>query len=257
MNPFQNITQRIEPFFSTWLTELNQFLFNITQNEIEPFYSTLLKEIEPFSRKKTQRIELFLNKKTTQRIFFKKKIDSQNSTFFFLKMTHRIEPFFFFTQRIEPFYFIKNISIELLILKITQRIESFFSWLKELNFFPVWLTELFFSNHRIELFFEYDSQKWTYFLNMTQRIEPFNFWKWLTELNLLFSWLEELSFSSNDSKNWTYFWMTQKNWTSWNDSKKWTNFFQFRLTEMNPFSLNMTQRIGLFVSWVWRNELNR
>ena len=141
----------------------------------------------------------------------------------------------------------------------TQRIELFAIWPKRLNIFSdsknwnffsmtcriepfkkILLTEVnifFKTTHRIEhFFFEYDSQKWPYFLNMTQRfehliflnmtqwIEPFDFWKWLTELNF---------------------------------------FFQFRLTELIPFKydskilflkndfkklilLNMTQRIEPF-----------
>ena len=56
---------------------------------------------------------------------------------------------------------------------------------------------------------------------MTQRVE------------LIFEWLE-------------------LNFLKWPKEMK---FFQFRLTEMNPSSLNMTKELDSF-SWVWRKELD-
>ena len=92
-----------------------------------------------------------------------------------------------------------DVLSELLFSDMTQRIELFFLiwlkelnsffliWLKELNsFFLIWLKELnSFFLIRLEEFWsrQYESQKWTYFLNMTQRIR--------------------LSFLEYDARNWT------------------------------------------------------
>ena len=180
---------------------------------------------------------------------------------------------------------------------------NFFIWLKELNFFfnfdtkncsflfldsnneilSVWHAELnlfFNTTHRIEHFFDYDSQKLTifswnmtkeldsYFLNMTQRIEPFISWIWRKELNPLFLeydaknwtlfsnmtqrigsffqiWLKEMNFfqKTNDTNNWTFFWVLEWNSFLPYESKNW-NFF------------NMTHRIEIFCFWIWLTELN-
>ena len=214
--------------------------------------------------KKTQRIELsfFFWLWLTELIFFE--YDSQNWTFFpflwiwpknwtpfFLTMTHRIEPFNFwigltelnlpfFTQRIEPFFLFENHSKNWIFFFRDSKNWTFFQYDSQNGTF-------FNTNQRIELLFFWNTThrngliSWiwrkeldSYFLNMTQGIEPFNFWKLLTELNLLFSWLKELNFVSYDSKNWT--------------------FFQFRLTELNLF-LNMTHVIEPFL-WKWLQDLN-
>ena len=65
-----NLTHRLEPFFSVWLTELNPSFFSAWLTELNPFFfSTWLKELNPLFLNMTQRIEpIFLN--TTQRIDF-------------------------------------------------------------------------------------------------------------------------------------------------------------------------------------------
>ena len=150
------MTQRIEPsFFCTCLQELN-LLF-------------------------------FVHDSKNWTFFFK--FDSKNWTLFFWNTTQRIEC-------------------------DSKNCTFFPMWLKELNFFLMWLKELnFFCNvtQKIELFFilltlfsdsmnwtflffEFYSKNWTFFLNMTPRIESFFFeydsmnwtcfYKWLNELNL-------------------------------------------------------------------------
>ena len=133
------------------------------------------------------------------------------------------------TQRLEPFWKILLKEFDFLFLK-TQRIEPFTEGLKELNFFFqyvlfVWLKDLNFSvwpkelnfflnrTDRIEpFFFESEAKNWTLFsLNMTQRIKPF--------------------FLEYDAKNWTLFPEC--------DSENWTIF------------LNMTPRIeSFFLPWL-------
>ena len=115
-----------------------------------------------------------------------------------------------------------------------------------------------------------------FFLSMTQRIEPFIFWIWRTELNPLFSNLYRIE--PFFSKNWTpYFWLYSKYWIFflstaqriepcflWLEDfflKKKTHrielFFKSNMTQRirifyNYFKhLKMTQRIELFVFWVW------
>ena len=191
---FLKMTHRIEPsFFVTRRIEL--FFLHMTQR-IEVIFEWL-KELNFFSVS-THRIELFLEQ------------DSRNWTLFF-KMTLRFEPFFSLsmTQRIEPFsdttwlieplflYDPKNWTF----FKKTQRNERFFISLKELNFFPVWLTEL-------NLFF------WK-----TKRITELNlfFWMRLTEMDL---------FLEYDAKNWTLFswiWLflwniSRANWSLFTES---------------------------------------
>ena len=78
----KNMTQRIPPFFSTWLTELN--LSSTWLIEIEPFFSTLLKELNPLFLNMTQRFELFSAKK----------YDSKNWTLGRKKSLKKMELFF-------------------------------------------------------------------------------------------------------------------------------------------------------------------
>ena len=142
-------------------------------------------------------------------------------------------------------------------------LKSFSIWLKELNLscFPVWLKELNFS-------FEFDSQKWTFFLNMTQRIEFFEhdskesnlplFGVWLKELNFFFflnmtqrieffnDSQNRTTFFEDDSKNRTHFFWTQHKKLNfcWKNTKI-TLFFE-KLKKSNHFQKNMTQRIEPF-----------
>ena len=81
------------------------------------------------------------------------------------------------------------------------------------------------------------SQRIGLFLNVTQRI-PF----------VKYDSNGTFFFFKYDTKNWTFFWVWLKEW----------NFFskKNRLTELNLFSSNMTQRIEPFISWIWRLELD-
>ena len=178
---------------------------------------------------KTQRIEPFLNESKNWTLF-SFRCDSQNWALFQKKkrnMTLRIEPFWkSMTRRIQPslWHDSKN---------------STFLWLKELNFFLKILSS------RIELFFfEYDSHNWpfckydshnwtffeydsTFFLNMTQRIEPF----WNATQRI------ELFFFECDSQNWAFFtWLTELS--------------LFYVTHrIEPFFKNTTQRLNPFVQY--------
>ena len=97
--------------------------------------------------------------------------DAKNWTLFSLNTTQRIEPFFLWIRRKE---------LNPLSLNTTQRIESFFlwTWRKELK-------ALFKMTRRIEPSRKNCSKTWTFFfLNLTQRIEPF-FWMRLKNWNFL------------------------------------------------------------------------
>ena len=105
---------------------------------------------------------------------------------YFLNMTQWIEQLNFFnmTQRIGPFVRIWRKELD----------TSFKYDSKKWTFVKIWLTKL--------NFFEFDPQNWTFFLNMTHRIEPF-FSIWLKELNpyqnmtrriKFLIWLKELTF---------------------------------------------------------------
>ena len=164
---FPNMTQRIEFLSKAWLKDLN--LLKIWPKELN-FSVRWLKETNTFLNT-TQRIELLFP------IWLK-----------------RIEPLFpIWLKRIEPLF---PIWLELNLFPI---------WL-ELNLFPIWLRriELFLIHDSKEsnssfykrdskiLFFEYDSENWTFFF-----------------LNI-------------DSKNWTL-WFDSQNWTLFHDSKNWTH----------------------------------
>ena len=94
---------------------------------------------------------------------------------------------------------------------MTHRIELFLIRLTELNPFSLNMTK------------ELDS----YFLNMKQGIEPFNFWIWLKELNFLHMTQRMELFFEYDSKNWTIFLL--RNMIHWKEP-----FFQTWLKELNP-----------------------
>ena len=220
------MTQRVEVFF-----------FNMTQR-IEPILFSSM----------TQRIDFFWTFfsfwSMTQRIeFFEQKNDSQN--FFLTKIRIRLTElnlfsliwliFFKKSQIIEFSVWLKELN---LLLWTSFQYDSkrwsffFFSfWLKEMNFFQY--DAKIFSNwlKRVEPTFFHDSKKWPCFSKMTHRIEPL-FWIWRKEWNPFFF--------EYDAKNWTLL--------SLNTSQR-IEFFclWIRRKELNPFSLNMTQRIESFV----------
>ena len=172
------MTQRIE--LIKWLIDVNLFLWLI---ELNLFLRTTFQfDSKCWTLQITQRIELF-----------------------FLNITPRIEPFSLnITQRIDPFFWI---------------------WRKELN-------SLWTCLERIEPLFEYDSKNWisfwvwqknrTFFLNTTQWIEPI--FLNVTQKNWNFGWKNcqkiqnvflhdsknPTRFFQYDSKNWTFFDLTQR-----------------------------------------------
>ena len=91
-------------------------------------------------------------------------------------------------------------------------------------------------------------------------------WIWRKELNRLIF--------ENDSQNWTFFFVTQRIKTFLQMTQRIELIFEMTRIELlemaqrnelfsisthkiEPFFFEYDQRIGLFVSWVWRNELNR
>ena len=196
-------------------------------------------------------------------------------------MTQRIEPFFNMTQRIEPSF--EDVSMDWtfflrlndLILfffkkkkKWPSRIQPFWKiWLKELNFFVLFKElNLFFENYSQNyIFFSIWLTEmwlnWTFFFNMTQRIEPLFFLNMTPEIEPFFSaclkeielftmWLKELNFFwiltqriefflEDDAKNWTFY-----------DPKNWTLFQMIQRTNF----LSYFSKHWFF--WVWRKELN-
>ena len=176
------LTQRIELFlknmthrnwtFFTWLKELNPFL-NMTQR-IENFHDFLTQRIEPFlnmTRKcefflnVTHRIELFYRLKEMSSFFQNDKdfveYDSKNRTFVWI-CPKELNLFWNFTQWIEHSAQkdSKNWTLKDYLNNKT------FLWIGELGLFSIWLTEL-------NSFLEHDSQNWTFFFlkNMTH-------WDW-------------------------------------------------------------------------------
>ena len=242
------MTHRIELFF--WLIDLNLFLSMI------------------------QRIESLFE------------YDSKNRIFFEAKKTHRIEPFFSPAETNPSFqYDAKNWTF--LVFQHDSKNWIFF-WLtqKKLNRISrIWLKELranFVKNDSKNwIFFQYVSMNWTFFLNMTHRIEPFfnmierilNFSKIMTHWIEPFlqkkmaqrmfwkvkKWLQELIFLNithriepfffwHDLQNWTHFFnMTHRIFFYKNvDSQKWL-----------ILSGKMTQRIEpFFFFWIWLKESN-
>ena len=170
------------------------------------------------------------------------------------------------SQRI-VFFFWKNRSNYRTIF-MTHRIEPCLKiWLKNCFFTKTWLKEL-------NLVSKKDSKNWTFFLSVTQIIEPFGmwlqelnlffFWMWLKELNFFWTWLQELNFFffwKNETlrnepfsiwlKDWIFSNMTQR---IEYDSKVWTSFSR-KTQRIEPLFDNMTQRIELFVI-SWLKELN-
>ena len=205
-------------FFSKWLKELNLFLkmtqkfcsLDLTQNW---FFWLWLSERYCFVYFDSNNWTVF--KIRPKGLNFFDWLINKTQRIVFSLMSHRIEHFFEH-ERIEPSSFF-----------MTQRIEPFFFFWR--------LNWTLFRSKELNILFEYDSQNWTLFWNVTQRIEP--------------------DFQKIDSKNWSLFTrrlkelnplhkMTQriepfflKVWPSTiepfekYDSKDWTLLF------------NMTQRI--------------
>ena len=273
------MTQRIELFFETWLSELNHFsnmiywkrtllsnmthgkwtlLSNMThRNWTFLFNMTLtniwLKELNLFLSM-SQRIELCSWQELN---FFWEwlkdfvEYDSKNRTFFFLNITQRIELFLKICSKNCFFFFNMLHRIELM-FSITSKMEHLRVWLKELNFSwnITWHKEL-------NLLWNKNLPKELKLLfNMTQRIELFfkysNHW-------FFFCWKNwTLSFSNTEQRIEPFFSdMTQRIEPFLFDSKTWDLF----LTWLKDFHLllnlvlNMTQWFEPFFYMTQRIEL--
>ena len=170
----------------------------------------------------------------------------------------------FWTQRLELFFFSKHKKWinELNLFEYNAKNGTLFQkWPIELNlflwtFFSIWLTELnlcqydsknwiFFNmTQRIEHpFLKYESQKWTFFEKMTQRIGTF-FSIFLKELN---------PFSKHDSQNWTIFCQI------WRKESKPFSFHKIKITlRIEPFLKNMfhSENSTLLNLFMWLRELD-
>ena len=198
-----------------------------------------------------------------------------------LKMTQRIELCLKMTQRIEPFSskWLKNfvlwIRLRIVFLIMTLRMVLFcVLWLLWLNLFDnttqrdwtffdllwpkglcflIWVTEsnTFWTRLKELNTPEYDSKNWTTLSQNDSKTWTF-FGIWLNGLNFFSIWLKELNLFCHlkelnlllllfhDAKNWTPFSETQLNTFL---IQRIEHSFWTRLTELNSFFWNVTQRI--------------
>ena len=176
----------------------------------------------------------------------------------FLKMTQRIESFFFKMWLKE---------LNLFSTCDSKNWTSFWKWFKELNFCLNYTTQsqriepsFFITTQRIEhlffcmwIMFSYDLKNWFIFRKISQRIDSSYDSKngtWRKDLKFMF-----LKF---DSKVWTLFWITRrlevffqnsdaKIFFEKNNSKNWT-FYWVWFKELNLF-LSMIQRMESLVEY--------
>ena len=258
-----NMTHRMEPFFSIWLKELNPFQ-NITQRT-EPFSTYDSKNWTFFS------IELF--QYDSKDLIFSICFEDLNPFLiwpkeltFFGKMTQIFEPFFNMTQRIDFFHIIPIIEPY---LKIGSQNWFFKSYSKNRFFFQKKLIELkelnlsWLSLKRLNFFcWKYDSKNWTFFFSQFDSKNCSFFFFHDSNTWTFFTWLKELNFLFlRDSNTWTFFWIYfSKKWTLFfsglkvfSSKKNSQNSFFFESDPQNwflwiePFNfLNMTQRIEPF-----------
>ena len=279
IEPFLHDSKNWTFFRTVWIKDLN-FVFS-TWLKSWIFVIMTQKNWISFLKFESQNWTLF--DKMTRRIVTFFQYDSKNWTFPILKsMTQRINLLFtwlkelsllFFwknfdcpevnllkilTQRISPFSLIQRVDFFFFEKNWTQRIETFCDMTQKIEFFLN-------TTQRIELFSQYDSKNWTLLkddsqnwtifakkwlkesnpfsfqkTNMILRIEPFR-QIWFT-LRIQHFWT-----FSYDSKNWTYFYMTQRLEPSF--------FFSKMLTFKNRAFFSMTQRIEPFFSTTQRIEL--
>ena len=239
LNFFWNMTQWIE-LFSIWLKELNLFCHSKELNLLLFLFHDA-KELNPFFDAKTQ-----LNTFLIQRIehSFWTRLTELNSFFgMWLKELNRI--FKNLTQRIEHSS-LGDKELNLL-HKMTQRIEPFCEHDSQKLF---WITTQ-------KFLMKYDSQNsknWTFFSQMSRRIELFEEKTWLTELNPFFHvthgiepffprWAQEI-------EPFFFTWLKELNPSFFELWLKELNFFEYWLKELNlePFFKNLTQRIWTFFS---------
>ena len=139
---------------------------------------------------------------------------------------------------------------------MTHRIEPLFK-----NHFSIWLKVLNSLN---------DSQSWIFFLNITQRIEPF-FLICFKELNPFLNMIQRIEFLSDiydsKSKNRTFFFSIRLNesntffcmWFMFSNDLK--NFFWVQNFSNNWFFIwlkewYLTQRLEIYVFEIWFKELD-
>ena len=216
------MTPRIEPFFTsdsknwtfvlTWLTELN-FLLHMTQR-IEPFWKYESKELN-FFEYDSKNWTSFLAYDSIFRTFFMNM--TQRCCSLFSKYDSKNELFSFMTRRLALFFFLEMWP---------SRIESFENLTQRMWTFFLQYDSKKWIFGRCFLFFEYDTQIWT-FLNTTHRFEPF--WIRHTVLN--------------------HFEYDTQIWTFLNTTHRFEPFFNMT-HRIEPFLLNVTQRIAFFLMWL-------
>ena len=296
IEPLFTTTQKIEPLFKILLKELNPCQ-NMTQR-IEPFFLNVTQRIELFSIWFKKGLFFNMTPKhwthlfDSKNFFFKwlKELRTRVTELFFLKnMSHRIELFFLHNSQNWTILFSMTHRNWILLFNMTHGIEPiFWIWLKELNHS---LIEYDSKNCFVFFFLELlteeqknnSSKSWIFliwfkelnFLNLKNE----TFQKKLLELNPFSTWLKDLifffqyAFFEYDSKNWTLFRMTQRiepfssiwreeltncflydscidcflcdsciDFFSF-DSKNWAFFSKFNSTIWTFVLRNMTQRI--------------
>ena len=189
-------------FFLTWLKELN-LLLNIRPSRIEPLFFSMTQRIEPFFWIWFTELNPFVKFDSKNWTFFEKnRLKELN----FLKWFKELNPFFsiwlkelnfpfymsqrfepcYMTQRLDPFYKVWPPRIEPFEKYDSKKWTSFFCTTHRIELFWICLNELnpfFKCDSNSWTFFEHDAKHWTLFLlNMTRRIETFQIW--LKELKL-------------------------------------------------------------------------
>ena len=195
--------------------KLQNFSLNIDAKNRPLFFWKRVKEVDflnvtqrkPFFKYNAKNWTLFLSLRMD--LFFIVRVKELNFLWIwltelnlFFNMTHRIEPFFecdsmifFFFKKIEAlnllFYYSMNWTS--LKIRVTELNPSFWYYSKNWTLFKILLQELnFFSR--------------TFLSIRLKELNFFFFRIWPKELNY-FEWLKELNFF--DSRNWTFFDMTQ------------------------------------------------
>ena len=176
------MTQRIEPFFFEYDAKTWFFFYMIQRIELFWNDSWSWTSFYELLLNMTQRVGVFSQYDSKSSTFLVFPYDSKNWTFFFLQFDSKNCVFLNLTQRVEPF-----------LMNMTQ-------W--------------------IEPLFEYDSENWTSFLSMTQRI-----------------W---------------FFWNYPKKWT--NKKKRWKNRTAFIMTQRIEFFFQKKTQTNEFLSMTHRME---
>ena len=229
LNPFFNMTHRIEPFLNNMTHWDWTLLFNMSQRKwliccmsqrFSSFFAKCMTQRMNWSflENMTLRIEIF-ERKTDSKNWTFSKIDSMDWTFCF---TWPKELNFFFLYNSKDWTFF---SFKPFFNNSTQWLTLFWTWLKELS-----------------LSFQDDSKNWTY--DMTQSTNWIFFFKkkWRKELNVFWIWLTELN----------HFFLFL-NMTPRIEFFVNICFFQ-EITDLNPFQHD-SEKMNR-ISKIWLKELN-